>query len=411
MKKVLTSILIILLMFNFIFCNASLAAHEGEADGPETEGGLLGEAQPSDSIEANLMEDGTDGSNSTKAETYGTSKSGAIMGTLCRFIDFCVIQLDLIMSQLTVTSTTDSSGSVQTDFWFTIDRTVFNKIALFNINYFNYNGTGASYEVGDCVVTADPINIKIKNSISEVYYICRIISLVLSLLVLIYIGIRMAISTVASEQAKYKKMLFSWVESIVILFLMPYIMSAIFLFGEAITGIFYNIRCDLLGTQVPGTSGTYGVFEESMRLATFDSIFSLAGYNLAMLSVAYWCLLYTEVKFLWLYSKRLLMVGFLIVISPLITITYSMDKAGDGRAQAFSTWIKEFLLNVLIQPLHALLYLIFIFSANAIAQESIIVAVALLFAMGQAERMVKVIFNMKGSASLRGIDKFMKKEG
>ena len=148
-----------------------------------------------------------------------------------------------------------------------------------------------------------------------------------------------------------------------------------------------------------------------MRLSTFDSIFSEAGYNLAMLSIAYWALLYTEIKFLWLYSKRLLMVGFLILISPLITITYPIDKAGDGRAQAFSTWMKEFLLNVLIQPLHALLYLIFILSANAIASESIIVAVALLFAMGQAERMVKVIFNMKGSASLRGIDKFMKKEG
>lgn len=72
---------------------------------------------------------------------------------------------------------------------------------------------------------------------------------------------------------------------------------------------------------------------------------------------------------------------------------------------------QRILLNVLIQPLHALLYLIFILSANAIASESIIVSVALLFAMGQAERMVKVIFNMKGSASLRGIDKFMKKEG
>lgn len=410
MKKVLTSVLIILLMFNFIFCNKSAAVKE--PDKPESGGGLMGEAQVSNTIEANLMEEGTDGTFSTKAETYGTSKTGSIIGGLCRFIDFCVIQIDLIMSQLTVTSISYTSGETNTDFWFTIDRAVFNKIGLFNINYFNYTEDGSTYEVGDsCVVTADPNNIEIKKSISQVYYICKIISLILALLVLIYIGIRMAISTVASEQAKYKKMLFSWVESIAILFLMPYIMSAIFVFGEAITSIFYNIRCNLMGTIIPGSSGTYGVFEQSMRLSTFDSIFSEAGYNLAMLSIAYWALLYTEIKFLWLYSKRLLMVGFLILISPLITITYPIDKAGDGKAQAFSVWIKEFLLNVLIQPLHALLYLIFILSANAIASESIIVSVALLFAMGQAERMVKVIFNMKGSASLRGIDKFMKKEG
>ena len=407
MKKVLTSILIVLLMFNFIFYNRSLAS---EPDKPEKSGGLLGEAQPSETIETNLLEDGTDGTNSTKAESYGTSKVGSIMGTLCRFLDFCAIQVDLIMSQLTVSST-DNGNGVQTDFWFTIDRTVFNRIPLFNVNYFSYVNEGDTYNVGNSTVTADYNNIKVKNSVSGVFYICRVIALAAALVVLIYIGIRMLISTVASDQAKYKKMLYSWVESIIILFLMPYIMSFIFSFGEVITGIFYDIRCSLMSQQVPGSSGEYGVFEQSMRLATFDSIFSEAGYNLAMLSIAYWCLLFTEVKFVWLYTKRLLIVGFLIMISPLITITYSIDKAGDGKAQAFSTWIKEFLLNVLIQPLHALLYLIFVFSANAIAKESIIVAIALLFSLGQAERMVKVIFNMKGSITVRGIDKFLKKEG
>lgn len=409
MKKVLTSILIILLMFNFICCNISFSK---EANGKEDDKGLNGPAMPSNEIETNLLESGTDGSNSTKAESYGTSKVASIIGAFCRFIDFCVLQLDLIMSQVTVTSTYDDGGNLGTDFWFTVDRTVFNKIGLFNVNYFAYTEEGSSYNVGDkCTVTADPNNIEIKNSISSIYYICRVIALVVGLLVLIYIGIRMAISTVASDQAKYKKMLISWIESIIILFFMPYIISAIFAFGDAVTGIFYDIRCSLIGSQVPGTSGEYGVFEQKIRLNTLELVFSKAGYSLAMISIVYWCLLFTEVKFLWLYSKRLLMVGFLIIISPLITITYSIDKAGDGRAQAFSTWIKEFLLNVLIQPLHALLYLIFVFSANAIASQSTIVAVALLFAMGQAERMVKVIFNMKGSVSLRGIDKFLKKEG
>lgn len=409
MKKVLTSILIILLMFNFICCNISFSK---EANGKEDDKGLNGPAMPSNEIETNLLESGTDGSNSTKAESYGTSKVASIIGAFCRFIDFCVLQLDLIMSQVTVTSTYDDGGNLGTDFWFTVDRAVFNKIGLFNVNYFAYTEEGSSYNVGDkCTVTADPNNIEIKNSISSIYYICRVIALVVGLLVLIYIGIRMAISTVASDQAKYKKMLISWIESIIILFFMPYIISAIFAFGDAVTGIFYDIRCSLIGSQVPGTSGEYGVFEQKIRLNTLELVFSKAGYSLAMISIVYWCLLFTEVKFLWLYSKRLLMVGFLIIISPLITITYSIDKAGDGRAQAFSTWIKEFLLNVLIQPLHALLYLIFVFSANAIASQSTIVAVALLFAMGQAERMVKVIFNMKGSVSLRGIDKFLKKEG
>ena len=210
MKKVLTSILIILLMFNFICCNISFSK---EANGKEDDKGLNGPAMPSNEIETNLLESGTDGSNSTKAESYGTSKVASIIGAFCRFIDFCVLQLDLIMSQVTVTSTYDDGGNLGTDFWFTVDRAVFNKIGLFNVNYFAYTEEGSSYNVGDkCTVTADPNNIEIKNSISSIYYICRVIALVVGLLVLIYIGIRMAISTVASDQAQYKKMLISWIE-------------------------------------------------------------------------------------------------------------------------------------------------------------------------------------------------------
>lgn len=92
-----------------------------------------------------------------------------------------------------------------------------------------------------------------------------------------------------------------------------------------------------------------------------------------------------------------------MTISPLITITYSIDKAGDGQAQAFSNWIKEFLLNVLIQPLHALIYMVFVFTANNIAAQSPIVAVAFLMSMGTVEKMVKTVFNIKQVSTLQGL--------
>ena len=96
------------------------------------------------------------------------------------------------------------------------------------------------------------------------------------------------------------------------------------------------------------------------------------------------------------------MIGFLIVISPLITITYSIDKAGDGKAQAFSIWFNELVTNILIQPLHAIIYLIFVVTANNIAAESPIIALAFLMAMGTVEKTVKTVFNMK-SITLKGL--------
>ena len=206
-------------------------------------------------------------------------------------------------------------------------------------------------------------------------------------------------------------MLIGWVESVVVLFLLEYIMAAVIIVGEAITNVFYNLEVGLLTKE--GTGGTKEVldtFEESLRPQIVTKLLELSGLNYGLYTIMYICMLFMQIKYFWTYMKRFLMVGFLIIISPLITVTYGIDKAGDGKAQAFSVWMKEFVVNVLIQPLHALIYLIFVLTANAIAASSPIIALAMLMSMGSVERMVKVIFDLRGLVSLRGVDKFGKKQ-
>lgn len=397
MKKIISSVLVIVLLFNFIFCNNCTYVFADDEDTAEQNTPYTEGTNTSTTISAEIINEGT-----VEQGDLGTAIIGTLLGIVARIINIIIVQIDVLMSSITVAEET-VNGTAQTEFWYTIDRTVFNRIPLFNINYFN---TDATYEVGDIEITADPNNLKIKEGITSVYYICRLLAMIILLLVLIYIGIRMALSTVASEQAKYKKMLVSWIESVVIMFFLVYIASAIIYFGESITGIFYNMRCDLINSDQG-----YDVFENTIRDNAWSGVFGKAGLDLALWSIIYWILLFTELKFFWLYAKRLLMVGLLLTISPLITITYSIDKVGDGKAQVFSAWVKEFLVNVLIQPLHALIYLIFVLTANTIAQKSPLVAVAMFLAMGSVERMVKVVFDMKGMSTLRGINKFMKKEG
>lgn len=405
MKKTITYLIIVILLFNFILCNHSYAS---SPDTEKHDSAYESQANTSNTVVADIVEEGAverkqDAGTKTTLSlgSFGLSAVGMVTGILARLINVFVVQIDFILGVLTVTETTDGN-----EFWFSIDRAVFNRVALFNINYFD---TADTYNVGETTITANSSNIAIKKGITDVYYMCRILALVLVLLVLIYIGIRMAISTVASEEARYKKMFISWIESVVIIFLMLYIISMFFTLGETLTGVFYNLRNDLIGTA--SSSGAEETFEDTIRTETWNNVKSLSGLNLTMWSIIYWCFLFMEVKFFWLYIKRLLMVGLLIIISPLITITYSIDKAGDGRAQVFSSWMQEFVVNVLIQPLHALIYLVFVVTANTIAKESPLVALALLMAMGAVERMVKVVFNMKGLATLRGVDKFLKKEG
>lgn len=418
MKKTIALLLVILLMFNFIFANNAYAeipdplkdaSDVSDQDADEETSTYTQEAPVSDGGVAELVEQGTvsqtqDGATKVTAGVSGFMMSavGALTGILARIVNvFFALQIDLLLSQLTYTY---EAGTLK--YWITIERMVFNRISLLDINYFREG----NYKVGDLEITESSTNKAVKEGIAKMYYACRVIALAIGMVVLIYIGIRMAISTVASDQAKYKKMLVSWVESIILIFMMPYIISVIFYLGEFLIGIFYKMEQSILGSSSGTTGvGTYNVFEDTIRTNVQGLTLSLSGLTLTMWSIIYWCLLFIILKFLWTYMKRLLMVGFLIIISPLITITYAIDKVGDGKAQAFSTWMKEFIVNVLIQPLHALIYMVFVLTANQIAAKSPLIALALLFSLGQVERMVKVIFDMKGLVSLRGVDKFLKK--
>ena len=403
MKKLITSCLLVVLLFNFIFSRSLVYASDPDSIG---ESSLYNQpAEISNTVVAELIEDGTVSQTQGSAtkitvnmEALGVSAIGMITGVLSRIINIFVVQIDLILGIL---SSTEENGN--TRFWYTIERTVFNRVSLFNINYFNTNDT---YSVGELEIETNYSNKQIKQGIASVYYVCRVLAMIGALIVLIYIGIRMALSTVSSDQAKYKKMFVSWLESVIIIFVMIYIMTAVISLGERLTGIFYDMEQQLINSDEG-----YGVFEDTIREKLLEFIFKVGGLELTIWSIIYWILLFMEIKFFWLYMKRMLMIGLLIIVSPLITITYSIDKAGDGKAQVFSSWMKEFIVNVFIQPLHALIYMILVLTANSIATSSPLVAVALLMSMGSVERMVKVVFDMRNLSTLKGVNKFLKKEG
>ena len=186
-------------------------------------------------------------------------------------------------------------------------------------------------------------------------------------------------------------------------------MVAVMMIGESLVNVFYSLEMQILdgGTGITTVEET---FENTIRSQILTKLFEMSGLNYALYTIMYICLLFMQIKYFWTYMKRFLMVGFLVMIAPLITVTYGIDKAGAGKAQAFSVWMKEFVVNVLIQPLHALIYLVFVLSAGEIAKLSPIIALAFLMCMGVVERMVKVIFDLRGLVSLRGVDKFGKKQ-
>jgi len=93
--------------------------------------------------------------------------------------------------------------------------------------------------------------------------------------------------------------------------------------------------------------------------------------------------------------------GFLIVISPIMSATYSINKTKisgkGGKSKIFSQWFREYCVNATLQPLHAAIYLVFIVSANEIF------AVAL----SRAERIVKNILGMRKMSSIHSMSSYL----
>ena len=84
--------------------------------------------------------------------------------------------------------------------------------------------------------------------------------------------------------------------------------------------------------------------------------------------------------------------AFLTLIAPLVAMTYPLDKLSDGKAQAFNMWFKEYMFTLLIQPVHALLYMVFVNMAMDFASKNTIYAIVAIGFILQAERIIRKFF-------------------
>ena len=264
----------------------------------------------------------------------------------------------------------------------------FNKYYLTDINFF---------EIKDNM--NDDIKV-LRSNVAKWFYIFRNIAAAALLVICIYVGMRMALSTIAEQEAKYKKMLIDWVVSLVLIFVMEYIIIFVIMLNEVL------VKTLARAFSITG-DGVSNIMLELGIKAVLPGVSSLGAL------LVYSALVLMTIIFLITYITRMIKVGFLIVCSPMVTITYSIDRMGDGKAQSLAAWFKEFLYTVLIQPFHCILY--YTFSSVAFelingswfdfAEYNYIVngcfAVICLIFIFSAEKTIRHIFNFQddGKAS------------
>lgn len=261
------------------------------------------------------------------------------------------------------------------------DMILFNDAEILDVNFFDFTGV------------KDQTVLEIRKSVATFYYAIRNIAIVMSLGILIYVAIRMAISTVASEKAQYKKMLIDWIVSFALIFLLNYI----------IVGVLTANQLLVEALKPSTTGGGMAGIPNALMAQAFG--WSFIG-GIASL-IVYLGLIGVTIALFFMYVRRMLTTGFLIMIAPLITVTYSIDKMGDGKSQALNTWLKEFMVNVLIQPFHCIIYLSLVsvtmglFNARSSILGASILAIASILFIFKAEGIVKKIFGLD-KASMDG---------
>lgn len=250
---------------------------------------------------------------------------------------------------------------------------------------------------------------QLKGTVSKWYVALRNIAIVGLLSVLLYIGIRIVISSSAGDKAKYKQFFVDWVVALCLIFFLHYIMAFTMTMSETITDVLsgddssqgrikqVNIRLiDENGNDFSDGGVPIEFSSNFTGVARIKADYASSSLRMGY-SILYIALTVYTVYFAFVYLKRLLMLAFFTMIAPLVALTYPLDKIKDGKAQAFNYWFKEYMFYALLQPMHMLLYTVFVSSALSVAANNLLYAIVALAFIVPAEKIVKQMFGIKGN--------------
>ena len=264
-----------------------------------------------------------------------------------------------------------------------------------------------------------------KNALTNTYSFFRSIAIIAYMMITVYMGVKILLSSTAEKGAKHKELFLYLIQGAIILFLFPYVIRYTIEINNAFVQYIYELK----GKENP----VYGSLSEAedkrseglgaasaVTSEVQDSLEAGEDYMSIMYRNAMWqgwityaicfaVMVKQLIAFLIIYFKRLLTVVFLIAVFPLVSISYAIDKIGDGKSQAFNNWYKEFALNVFLQSFHAIVYVIGMALITEIGkggmEGSLIIVILILEFISKGDEFLRGIFNVKGGGgqTVKGI--------
>lgn len=338
------------------------------------------------------IEDTTSADDETNTETNTTVNTTANTTIVASSVSGSTVTTQAISSSATSadrildnnSNYTPSSTELQPegDDKLTIDKIILGEVPILDVNFFSDTAGGVKLKDDSALAI-------MRQNIASWYYVLRNFSIVAMLLILIYLGIRLAISTIASEKAHYKRMLVDWLVGFLIIIFIHYYLIFVLQINESLISW---IKDAFTAEETVAEGSIY----ETVRTKAYEVKLSsgMAG------TMLYLVLVVLMLKFFYIYMKRLLSIAFLTIMAPTMGAVYAFSKVTSGKARAFTAWMKDYTLLVLVQSVHALVYLCFVKAVLILTQESlvgIVLAFIIMNFMVKAANIFFDIFGMIGS--------------
>lgn len=329
--------------------------------------------------EATVTSDDEDSSVQSEVVGIGVSDSQAatLAGTITAVAGIIPDMISRLLSSVALGGESYKDNSVQLSQYFTIGELLTNKYPLFNINIFEETPEGPNSDISNTL----------KKNVSIWYVTIRNIAAVGCAVTLLYVGIRMAIAATAQDSAKYKKMLMSWLVGIILLFVMHFLI----LFMIKLTEIFTKFIINAIGEDTDITG-----MEITMLTKIPNDTAKSEGWGKLIYLIMNFVLAFYQLKFFMMYLFRVLNIFILTIVSPLMCVTYPIDAMGDGKAQGFNNWFRRMMMEIFIQPIHLVIYIVFIYSAGEIAKTQPLIGIIFIIALDYSEKIVRNAFKLKG---------------
>ena len=206
-------------------------------------------------------------------------------------------------------------------YFFTLDKLFFGDFKFLDINIFNINTSKESNSKGN------EANANLKKGVAVWTNATRGFAVAISLLLFILGAVMLMLNSARTDSkatsiASLKNFLTDTVKGLMIALLITVVLAMILFAHDMVISIFNAIRYKMLENGA-----------QSAEVIIYKNVLDLDinGYGYSVSFIAYLFMSAYHIKFLIIYINRLLTIGFLIVVSPIISVTYALDRIGDRK--------------------------------------------------------------------------------